>query len=73
MTIATTSCSQVASLLLSIYLYDIAQSVLFKMSAQDMRDMLGLTGEVARPAKKRKVLEKRPCQSVQQETWWSDD
>lgn len=32
------------------------------MSAQDMRDMLGLTEDVARPPpqKKRKILEKRP-------------
>jgi len=35
----------------------------FRMTARDMRDMLGLTGEVPRPAKKRKVMEKRPCMS----------
>ncbi|KAH0389320.1 hypothetical protein KCU92_g352, partial [Aureobasidium melanogenum] len=34
------------------------------MSAQDMRDMLGLTGDVARPPplKKQKTLEKRPLE-----------
>ena len=35
------------------------------MSAQDMRDMLGLTGDVARPPplKKQKTVEKRSRQS----------
>ncbi|KAF2150610.1 hypothetical protein K461DRAFT_295872 [Myriangium duriaei CBS 260.36] len=31
-------------------------------SAQDMRDVLGLPGDVPRPAKKRKVVEKRPLE-----------
>lgn len=36
------------------------------MSAQDMRDMLGLTGDVARPPplKKQKTVEKRPRTST---------
>jgi DNA methyltransferase 1-associated protein 1 len=40
------------------------------MSAQDMRDMLGLTGDVARPPplKKQKTLEKRPRTSHMQIT-----
>ncbi|CAD0108547.1 unnamed protein product [Aureobasidium uvarum] len=40
---------------------DFSYAKQFTMSAQDMRDMLGLTGDVARPPplKKQKTVEKR--------------